>query len=465
MHRLHYIDLFCGAGGVTTGVESAMINDQKCADVLACVNHDPNAIASHLKNHKGALHILEDIWLADTAPIVELVKKTRREHPGDKIVLWASCECTNYSRAKGGKPRDPDSRTLPESLFRYIEAIRPDYIELENVTEFLAWGPMDENNHPISSVAGSQYVKWVNTVKSYGYEYDYRILNSADYGAYTSRKRYFGLFHRPGLPSVFPEQTHVKRSSNTLFDDLLPWKAVRDVLDLEDEGESIFTRKKPLVDATIRRITAGVKKFAGKDENFLVKHFSGDDASKCISIDGPAGTVTCKDHHGIVKVVRGEQFLDNQYGHGQPTSLASPCGTVMVNPKQSLVTVKRWLMVSGYAWPSYPLDRPCPTIVASQEKSPIYIVNAMTGAPVNEKPEDSAPMRELKRFCRENSIADIRMRMLNIRELKRIMGFPEDYVLVGTLGDQKKFIGNAVECGMARQLCESISSRLNSLPA
>lgn len=465
MQRLHYIDLFCGAGGTTTGIEEAHIRDVKCADVLACVNHDPNAIASHIENHKGALHILEDIWLADTAPIVELVEKTRREHPDDKIVLWASCECTNFSRAKGGKERDADSRTLPESLYRYIEAIRPDYIECENVVEIMSWGIMDENNHPVSSDAGSLYLQWVNTIRSYGYDYDYRILNAADFGAYTSRKRYFGLFFRPGLPAVFPEPTHAKDPGRTLFDDLKPWKAVRDVLDLDDEGESIFMRKRPLVDATIRRIMAGVKKFAGTDENFLVKHFSGDDASKCISIGGPAGTVTCKDHHSIVKVVRGGQFLDNQYGHGQPTSLASPCGTVMVNPKQQLVTVRRWLMVSGYSWPTYPLDRPCPTVVASQEKSPIYIVNAVHGTPVDDRDGDSAPMRELKRFCRENGIADIRMRMLNIRELKRIMGFPEDYVLVGTLGDQKKFIGNAVEVNQSRCLCQSLYAALNAVGA
>ena len=131
--RLLYIDLFCGAGGVTTGVSRV-----PGVQVVACVNHDATAIASHAANHPAALHYTEDIRTLDISPIAARVAMLRLRYPDTKVVLWASCECTNFSRAKGGKTRDPDSRSLAEHLYRYIKALQPDYIQIENVTEFLA---------------------------------------------------------------------------------------------------------------------------------------------------------------------------------------------------------------------------------------------------------------------------------------------------------------------------------------
>ncbi len=138
MINLLYIDLFCGAGGTTTGVELATVDQEKCGEVIACVNHDKNAIASHKANHPKALHFTEDIRTLELSPLVAHVDKMRIMYPDAYIVLWASLECTNFSKAKGGKPRDADSRTLAEHLFRYIEAIDPDFIQIENVEEFMA---------------------------------------------------------------------------------------------------------------------------------------------------------------------------------------------------------------------------------------------------------------------------------------------------------------------------------------
>lgn len=275
--RLLYIDLFCGAGGTSTGVERAKVNGRKCAKVIACVNHDANAIASHAANHPDALHFTEDIRTLELAPLVRHVNAMRR--PGVHVVLWASLECTNFSKAKGGMPRDADSRTLAEHLFRYIEAIKPDYIQIENVEEFMCWGDLDEEGHPVSRDKGRCYLRWVNTVCKYGYDFDWRILNAADFGAYTSRRRYFGQFAKKGLPIVFPDQTHAKCTANNggLFqvDEIKPWKPVKEVLDLNDEGESIFGRKKPLVEKTLERIYAGLIKFvAGGKEAFIVKYNS-----------------------------------------------------------------------------------------------------------------------------------------------------------------------------------------------
>ena len=140
--KLLYVDLFCGAGGTSTGVEKASLNGKKCAKVIACVNHDANAIASHAANHPDAVHFTEDIRTLELTPMVEHLQKMRAKYPDAYVVLWASLECTNFSKAKGGMPRDADSRTLAEHLFRYIEAINPDYIQIENVEEFMCWADL-----------------------------------------------------------------------------------------------------------------------------------------------------------------------------------------------------------------------------------------------------------------------------------------------------------------------------------
>ena len=290
--KLLYIDLFCGAGGTSTGVERARLDGRKCARVIACVNHDANAILSHAANHPHTRHFTEDIRTLDLGPLKVHTTVERMRNPDAKVVLWASLECTNHSRAKGGMSRDADSRTLAEHLFRYIEELRPDYIQIENVVEFMEWGPLQvkvvrdpqtgaescplDIKHdrrqkrvtvapvwiPDPEQKGTLYRHWVEEVCARGYRFEHRVLNSADFGAYTSRVRYFGLFARPELPMVWPRPTHARKPAADLFGgSLKPWRAVRDVLDFDDRGESIFTLRKPLVDSTLNRIHAGLVKF------------------------------------------------------------------------------------------------------------------------------------------------------------------------------------------------------------
>lgn len=418
--KLLYIDLFCGAGGTSTGVENARYEGRQCAKVIGCVNHDANAIASHAANHPDALHFTEDIRTLELSPLTAHIAEMRRQYPDAFVVLWASLECTNFSKAKGGQPRDADSRTLAEHLFRYIEAINPDYIQIENVEEFMSWGDLDESGKPISKDAGRLYQQWVSNVCGYGYRFAHRILNSADYGAYTTRRRFFGIFAKESLPIVFPEPTHSKDGATGLFGRTQRWKPVREVLDFSDEGESIFGRKKPLVDATLERIYAGLIKFvAGGKEAFLVKWNSMSQTGKyhAPSIDEPAPTLTTRDRLA---------FVDMQYGNGTPCDIESPAPTVTTNPKHQLVTCRM-----------------------EQQESTTTITS-----------DDSPAMAKIKRFMALYGIVDIKMRMLRIPELKQIMGFPPDYVLVGTQTDQKKFIGNAVEVNMARVLCEALCARL-----
>lgn len=540
--RLLYIDLFCGAGGTSTGVEKATHHGNKCAKVIACVNHDQNAIASHAANHPDAVHFTEDIRTLELSPLLQHLQRKKAEYPNAYVVLWASLECTNFSKAKGGMPRDADSRTLAEHLFRYIEAINPDYIQIENVEEFMSWGDMDEHGHPISKDKGRLYMRWIYNVQKYGYDYAYRILNAADYGAYTSRKRFFGQFAKKHLPIAFPEATHSRTGdSNGLFGSYQKWKPVRDVLDFKDEGESIFGRKKPLVEKTLERIYAGLIKFvAGMSQrefsafivkynsmnksgnyvapsidepcptvatqnrlgvaqvHFLSKQYSGNPADKNISIDGPAGTLTCIDHHALVGTEflsayygNGYEtpvdkpcptiptkdrfqkvkpcFLDMQYGNGTPSSVDAPAPTATTNPKYQLVTAEQvdqksyYLMNPQFASKGGSIDDPCFTLIARMDKMPPYLISTEKGIGIEVYETDSPMTKKIKEFMAMYSIVDIKMRMLKISELKRIMGFPVDYVLKGSQSEQKKFIGNAVEVGMARVLCEALCNRLDEI--
>ena len=545
--KLLYIDLFCGAGGTSTGVENARYNGRQCAKVIGCVNHDANAIASHAANHPDAMHFTEDIRTLELSPLIAHIAKMRKLYPDAFVVLWASLECTNFSKAKGGQPRDADSRTLAEHLFRYIDAINPDYIQIENVEEFMSWGDLDENGKPISKDAGRLYQQWVANVCGYGYRFVHRILNSADYGAYTSRRRFFGIFAKGSLPIVFPEPTHSKEGAAGLFGRLHRWKPVREVLDFSDEGESIFGRKKPLVDATLERIYAGLIKFvAGGKEAFLVKwnsmsrtgkyqapgidepcptvatqsrlgvakisflskYFGGSPEGKSVSVEEPAGAITTRDHHSFITAYYGNghnhsidepaptlttkdrlAFVDMQYGNGTPCDIETPAPTVTTNPKHQLVTCKPWIMNTSFKntgssidepaqtvtanrkWhylmnPQFQsaggsVDSPCFTLIARMDKMPPYLIQTEQGEmAIVIEPDDSPAMVKIKQFMALYGIIDIKMRMLRIPELKRIMGFPSDYVLVGTQADQKKFIGNAVEVNMARVLCEALCARL-----
>lgn len=603
--RLLYIDLFCGAGGTSTGVHLARHAGAPCAKVIACVNHDANAIASHAANHPDALHYTEDIRTLELGPLTAHAARMRRQYPDAFVVLWASLECTNFSRAKGGLPRDADSRTLAEHLFRYIEALNPDYIQIENVEEFMSWGDLDERGKPVSRDAGRLYRKWIDNVRGYGYDFGHRILNAADFGAYTSRRRFFGIFARRGLPIVFPEPTHAKNpAQGDLFgQQLRKWRPVREVLDLEDEGESIFDRKRPLVEASLARIHAGLVKFvaggreaflvkynsmnqAGKyvapgiDEpcptvatqnrlavakvnfiqqrhggspgskvvsidrpartltstggnmdvisaKFLCKHFSGHPSGKCVSLEAPAGTITTRDHHTFVSAYYGNgfnssiecpsptvttkdrfqlvrPFFANYYsGGGQTAGTDSPSPAVMTNPKQRIVmpwimntnfsnvgssldvpaqTVtanRKWqyLMNPQFASAGAATDRPCFTLIARMDKRPPRLVTAVADGKELPSfirledetlvyeiyPEDTPMLVRIKEFMALYGLVDIRMRMLRIPELMRIMGFPENYVLIGTQEEQKKFIGNAVEVNMARVLCEALVAKLYEL--
>jgi DNA (cytosine-5)-methyltransferase 1 len=371
------IDLFCGAGGTTCGFERT----NGLAKVIACINHDPMAIESHWQNHPDVVHFEEDIRTLKMRPLVDLVGQWKVRYPNALVILWASLECTNFSKAKGGLPREADSRTLADHLDRYVLALKPDYVQIENVVEFMSWGPLDENGKPVSRKNGSDWMKWRNRLCSYGYRDEWRELNSANFGSFTSRNRLFGIFAAPGLPIAWPEATHAKKPTiGGMHGNLQKWKAVKEVLDFSIEGESIFTRKKPLVEKTLQRIYAGLIKYVagGKDAfmlkynsingktgvhhppsvdepcpvvaaqsrlglvqcAFISKYYSGRPEGKIASVEEPAGTITTAGTQALVQA----SFIASHYSNGDNVaSTENPCPTLTVKDRHSLVTTQYFL--------------------------------------------------------------------------------------------------------------------------
>ena len=366
----------------------------------------------------------------------------------------------------------------------------------------MSWGPLDANGRPISRKNGVDYVHWVKRMCSYGYSFDWKILNSADFGAYTSRERYFAQFAKKGLPIVWPEPTHARRveAGGMFANNLRPWKAVKEVLDFEDEGESIFKRRKPLVDATLERIYAGLVKFvANGSESFMVKYNSMSQRKtyNCPSVDEPCPVVSTQGRLGVAKIkfmtsyygnssgaqsilepcptvttkdrfsVASVRFLDNQYGTGRASSVEQPNGTLTTSPKQNLVTVKGWLMDTNFKNVGRSLDEPAPTILACRKHH--YLLNPQYQSAVEVRQgfsnvehsnSDTPAMIKIKQFMKAYGIADIKMRMLKVPELLKIQGFPSDYILKGTQADQKKFIGNAVVPIVAREIARASATAL-----
>jgi len=398
------IDLFCGFGGTTLGFELAELESLKIAEVFACVNHDPKAIKSHWLNNKKVKHFNEDIRTLDLTELIALTVKYRALYPNAKLILWASLECTNFSKAKGGLPRNADSRTLADHLKRYMAALNPDYTKVENVVEFMSWGPLDDKGRPVSKKSGSDWLRWRNELKAMGYVDEWRELNSANFGAYTSRNRLFGVFARPELPIVWPSPTHAKVPSKmSMYGDMKKWMPVKDVLNFEDEGESIFTRKKPLSDNTLERIYAGLVKYIAKgDTAFISKYFSGKPADKNISVTGPAGTVKTRDGQALVQAA----FLTKNYSgkpEGKNIPVDGPAGTITTFGGSHALVQGKFLVKynskgkdGGYNPPS--IEDPSP-VVSTQNRLYLaqteFIVQRNSGNPDAKLVDVEGPARTL----------------------------------------------------------------------
>lgn len=255
--KLLIADLFCGAGGSSTGAERA-VRELHQKMVLVCVNHWPIAIETHKKNHPSARHYVEDVTVANPEKIVT---------EGYLDLLMASPECTHFSRARGGKPMHDQSRMNPWAIHRWLTTLDVRCVLVENVPEFVDWGPLNGGNRPDPDKKGLYFEAWVRSLWDLGYTVDWKYLNAADYGDATTRTRFFLIARKDGVPISWPEPSHAADGAGDMFDRLPRWRAAKEIIDWDNTGRSLFDdpkyKKRPLSVNTRRRIAGGLKKYGG----------------------------------------------------------------------------------------------------------------------------------------------------------------------------------------------------------
>ncbi len=341
-------DLFCGAGGTSTGAERA-IKEQGAEVILVCLNHWPLAIETHHANHPNAMHYIEDINTADPVKIVPW---------GWLDLLMASPECTHFSRARGGKPVNNQSRMNPWAILTWITKLNVRTVLIENVPEFRDWGPVDANDQPIREMKGIFFEAWIEAIKKCGYKLEYRILNAADYGDATTRKRFFLIARKDGHKVTFPKPTHSRDGG----EGLQKWRAAREIIDWTLPGRSIFDapkyKKHPLSINTRRRIAAGLK----KQNSVLAPYFIW-----AMDLEAEAGGKAWP-----------EAFTLQQRAHATPRNLNQPIhgvtvswngGNTLVDPK-----VEPFIMANRSNNVPRSLDEPIFTATA-ENMGNLYAVN------------------------------------------------------------------------------------------
>lgn len=299
------VDCFAGGGGASTGIETAL---GRSPDVA--LNHDPIALAIHMANHPKTKHVCQDIWQASPRWVTQ----------GRAVgLLWASPDCTDHSKAKGGPvKRNGKTRDLPWAVWKWASEVRPRIIIVENVEEMQQWGPLNGEGQPIKERRGESFKAWVKALRRLGYTVQWRELRACDYGAPTIRKRMYLIARCDGRPIVWPEPTHGPKGANT-------YRTAAEIIDWSIPCPSIFERKKPLAEATQRRIAEGIRRYVLEAaEPFIVGCGGRMAQSRPRSADEPFQTITSKADSCLVTpyVIKLQQN-----SVGQP--LGEPLHTVM----------------------------------------------------------------------------------------------------------------------------------------
>ena len=510
------VDLFCGAGGASTGMEDAL-HRLKLRHKGLAINHWAVAVDTMRANHPDIDTKRMNIEEAVPADLV----------PGGEVdLLWASPSCTHHSRAKGGKPRSNQLRAQPELVLTWLDQLFVRRIIIENVPEFVDWGPLNKDGRPIERLKGSCFRSWVAAIEARNYTVEWRVVNCADYGDATSRRRFFLKAVRKGCGRIrWPEPTHAEHPQPDLFSTLKPWRGVRECLDLSDTGRSIFGRKKPLAANTLRRIAVGLRKFCGLDFQMDMLGAGENDETRVLpttaplrtqhtanrtaivrpfvvrmnrhctaeSVDAPLSTTTTKEHHALCSPLILDHFKN---GEAKPSSV--PMGAQTTHDRFSVVTpyliteqannaprgIDKPLRAQTTVRKDYlctplvlgqqggaaarPIDEPCPTIAtvgAVRVITPLILDMSRPGG------HDSGHIRTADKpiqtlttcdnvqgvfpVLEDGRVIDIRIRMLKPSELAAAHSFPKDYVLTGNRGEQVKQIGNSVPVRTASAMCEA----------
>lgn len=484
------VDNFAGGGGASTGIEMAI---GRSVDIA--INHDPDAIAMHKANHPQTKHYCEDVWQVDPVEACD----------GNPVALaWFSPDCKHFSRAKGGKPVDKNIRGLAWVAIKWAALVRPRVIMIENVPEIQTWGPLGEDGKPIKERAGETFDGFIAALTSgilashsayqemcdalsieptsemarklqngLGYEVQYRTLKSCDYGAPTTRTRFYMIARCDGRPIVWPEPTHAPKDSDDVKQGRkLPYHTAAECIDWSIPAQSIFERQKPLAENTMRRIARGIQKFViDNPEPFIVTVNHSGEGFRGQSTDEPLGTITAKNGYGVVAPtliqyhsetakaeVRGQKLTEplmtqdtsNRYAlsvahimknygggyNGAGSAADAPLDTVTAKDHNSLVTAH--IMTMRNNMDGQPIDEPLTTISCSgahHAEVQAFLVKYFSNGTAKSVDEPLDTVTTKDRFAlvtihgEEYIITDIKMRMLQPRELFNAQGFPPDYII------------------------------------
>jgi DNA (cytosine-5)-methyltransferase 1 len=446
-------DLLCGAGGSTTGAVRAM--RQLGLDMeIVCLNHSPVAIATHSLNHPEARHYIEDI--ATVRPHIIVPE-------GYLDLLMASPTCTHHSNARGGKPTSDQQRSDPWHIITWLTELRVKRLIIENVWEFVGWGPVDaRTGRPIKSRKGEYFHAWIDTIKRLGFDPEWRKLNAADYGDATTRQRFILMARSDGRQVRWPTPTHTKMTANlSLLPAVLPWKPAYKIIDWKIKGVSIFKRKKPLAPKTLLRIYAGALKYNWPEPFIVVlrNHMTAQ------SIHTPIPTIAARGQH----IALVQPIILSQHSGGAARSPNDPLPTITTGGAGSgkrqgcarPILVEPQTIISPYYGSGsgetcVSADAPLPTITA---KGRFGMVVPITHADGSQRSRDveTDPIPTLTTAHRgelalvnavcDGPIVDVLFRMFEPHELAAAMGFSDDeatYEFTGTKTEQIKQIGNAV---------------------
>jgi DNA (cytosine-5)-methyltransferase 1 len=375
MKPLLIADLFCGAGGSSTGAEKA-VWDIGRKMTLVCINHWPVAIETHKKNHPMARHYVEDVMVADPYKIVP---------EGYLDLLMASPECRFYSRARGGRPVHDQTRMNPWAIQRWLTSLNVKHLLVENVPEFVDWGPLLKNGMPDPRSKGLFFQSWIKALWEMGYKAEWRFLNAADFGDVTTRIRFFLIARKDGKPICWPTPSHSCNNDSGMFESLVPWRAAREIIDWGNMGRSLLDdpkyQKRPLSHKTLKRIARGLQKFGGPLAPLYIELLGlehngqhGDTVEPFVmgkqstpvyrSLDKPVPTIMTKSGHEIVLPTI-KPFIMGKNGNSPAMrGVDQPIPTVTCDGKSVLIepVAKPFILSQQSAGAPRNPDNPIPTI-------------------------------------------------------------------------------------------------------